>query len=67
MQRADPVDVDQTPAQQTEAAAQPTQGPDRIADVDTAIAALVRLLARQAVREHLERLANPELETTDES
>jgi hypothetical protein len=30
------------------------------------IAALVRLLARQAAREHLERLANPETDATDE-
>jgi hypothetical protein len=60
------VKVDQVPAQDTEAA-KPAQNPDRIADVDAAIAALVRLLARQAAREHLERLANPELEATNES
>jgi hypothetical protein len=44
------------------AAARPAQGPDRTADVDAAIAALVRLLARQAAREHLERLAHPDSE-----
>jgi len=60
------VRVDQAPAQDTGAAARPADGPDRTADDDAAIAALVRLLARQAAREHLERLANPELETTDE-
>ena len=54
--------VDQAPAQDTEAAAQPADGADRTADVDAMIAALVRLLARQAAREHLERLANPEPE-----
>ena len=61
------MNVDQAPAQDTEAAARPAQGADRAADVDEMIAALVRLLARQAAREHLERLANPELETTDEA
>jgi hypothetical protein len=61
------VKVDQAPAQGTEATVQPAQGPDRTADVDAAITALVRLLARQAAREHLERLANPKLETSDES
>jgi hypothetical protein len=30
------------------------------------IMALVRLLARQAAREHLHRLAHPETDTTDE-
>jgi hypothetical protein len=59
------VNVDQAPAQ--DIGARPTDGPDRTADVDAAIAALVRLLARQAAREHLERLTNPELETTDEA
>jgi hypothetical protein len=59
--------VDQTPAQDTGAAARPADGPDRTADVDAAITALVRLLARQAARDHLERLANPEPETTNES
>jgi hypothetical protein len=67
MQRSDPVNVDQTSAQDTKAAGQPVQSPGRTADVDAAITALVRLLARQAAREHLERLANPELETTDEA
>jgi hypothetical protein len=61
------VDVDQAPAQETEAAAQPAQGADRAAEANDKIAALVRLLARQAAREHLERLANPELETTNEA
>ena len=59
--------VDQAAAQDTGAAARPADGPDRTADVDAAIAALVRLLARQAAREHLHRLTNPELETTDEA
>jgi hypothetical protein len=61
------VDVDQAPAQGTEAAAQPAQGADRTAELAEKIAALVRLLARQAAREHLQRLANPKLETTNES
>ena len=61
------MNVDQAPAQDTGAAARPVDDADRTADVDAAIAALVRLLARQAAREHLERLANPELETTDEA
>jgi hypothetical protein len=60
------VDVDQAPAQETEAAAQPAQGADRAAEVDEKIAALVRLLARQAAREHLHRLAHPETAATDE-
>ena len=59
--------VDQAPAQDTGAAARPADGPDRTADVDAAIAALVRLLARQAAREHLERQANSNAEEiTDE-
>ena len=59
--------VDQAPAQDTGAAVQPKQGPARTADFDAAITALVRLLARQAAREHLERQANPEAEEiTDE-
>ena len=67
MQRADPVDVDQTSAQDTKAAGQPVQSPGRTADVDAAIAALVRLLAGQAAREYLERLANADAEEiTDE-
>ena len=61
------MNVDQAAAQNTGATARPAAGPDRTADVDAAITALVRLLARQAAREHLERLANPELETTDEA
>ena len=61
-----PVDVDQAPAQETEAAAQPAQRPDRTPDVDAMIDALVRLLARQAAREHLHRLAHPETDPTDE-
>jgi hypothetical protein len=61
------VRFDLAPAQDTGAAARPADGRDRSADVDAAIAALVRLLARQAAREHLERLANPKLETTDEA
>jgi hypothetical protein len=43
------VDVDQAPAQDTGAAVQPAQGPDRTADVDAAITALVRLLARESI------------------
>ena len=68
MQRADPVDVDQTSAQDIKAAGQPVQSSGRTADVDAAISALVRLLARQAAREHLERQSNPEAEeiTDDE-
>jgi hypothetical protein len=58
------VKVDQAPAQGTEATAQPAQGADRAAEVDEKIAALVRLLARQAAHEHLERLANPDAEET---
>jgi hypothetical protein len=61
------VKVDQAPAQGTEAAAQPAQGADRAAEVDEKITALVRLLARQAAREHLHRLAHPDSEEpTDE-
>jgi hypothetical protein len=59
--------VDQAPAKDTRAALRPADRPDRAADVDAVIAALVRLLARQAAREHLERLANPDAgEITDE-
>jgi hypothetical protein len=58
------VKVDQAPAQDIVAAARPADGPGRTADVDVAIAALVCLLARQAAREHLERLANPDAEET---
>ena len=57
--------VDQAPAQDTEQA-QPVQGPDRTPEVDAAIMALVRLLARQAAREHLHRLAHPETDATNE-
>jgi hypothetical protein len=57
------VRVDQASAQDTAAAAQPAQGPDRAADVDAMLVAIVKLLARQAAREHLERLAE---ETIDE-
>jgi hypothetical protein len=60
------VEIDQAPAQETEAAAQPAQGADRAAEVDEKIAVLVRLLARQAAREHLHRLAHPETDATDE-
>ena len=60
------MDVDQAAAQETEAAAQPADGPDRAAAVDEKIGALVRLLARQAAREHLHRLAHPEMDQTDE-
>ena len=60
--------VEQAPARVTGAAAQPAQGPDRATDVDAAIAALVRLLARQAAREYLERQANADAgDTTDET
>ena len=59
--------VDQAPAQDTGAAGQPVQGPDRTPDVDAALNVLVRLLARQAAREYLERLANSDAkEITDE-
>jgi hypothetical protein len=62
------VRVDQAPAQDTGAAARPANGRDRTADVDEKIAVLVRLLARQAAREHLERLANRHAEEiTDEA
>jgi hypothetical protein len=60
------VKVDLAPAQGTEAAVQPAHGLDRTADVDEMISALVRLLARQAAREHLHRLAHPETDATDE-
>jgi hypothetical protein len=66
MQRTDGVKVDQAPAKDTEAAARPADGPDRAAEVEEKIAALVRLLARQAAREHLHRLAHPETDATDE-
>ena len=49
--------VDQAPAQVTGAAGQPVQGPDRTPDVEAALNALVRLLARQVAREYLERQA----------
>jgi len=62
------VKVDQGPAQQTEAAVQPAQSPDRAAEVDAKIAALVRLLPRQAARKHLHRLAHPDAgDTTNET
>jgi hypothetical protein len=61
------VKVDQAPAQDTGAAAQLVDGADRKADVDAAITALIRLLARQAAREHLQRQADPDAEEiTDE-
>jgi hypothetical protein len=61
------VKIDHASAQDTGAPARPADGPDRAANVDEMIAALVRLLARQAAREHLERLANPDAEEiTDE-
>jgi hypothetical protein len=61
------VKVDQALAQDTGAAAEPPQGTDRAADVDAAIAALVRLLARQAARDYLHRLAHRDArDTTDE-
>ena len=56
------VKVGQAPAQSSEAAAPPAQGPDRAPAVDEMINGLVRLLARQAAREHLERLARPNSE-----
>jgi hypothetical protein len=60
------VKVDQAPVQGTEAA-QPAQGADRAAEIDEKIGAHVRLLARQAAREHLHRLAHPDSEEpTDE-
>ena len=58
--------VDRAPAQDTGAAVQPAQGAICTADVDAAIRALVRLLARQAAREYLEQLANADAkENTD--
>jgi hypothetical protein len=61
------VRVDHAPPQEPGAAARPAHGPDRTPDVDAALDALVRLLARQAAREHLERLVNPDTEDiTDE-
>jgi hypothetical protein len=61
------VTVNQAPAQDIVAAAPPAHGPDRTADVDAALDALVCLLARQVAREHLERLADPDAEEpTDE-
>jgi hypothetical protein len=61
------VKIDQAPAQDTGAAVQPTQGPDRAAEVDAMLDAIVRLLARQAAREYLEQLANSDAEEiTDE-
>jgi hypothetical protein len=56
------VTFDQAPARDTGAAARPVDGAARTAEVDAAIAALVRLLARQAAREHLERQTNPDAE-----
>jgi hypothetical protein len=61
------VKVDQAPARDTGAAARPVDGAVRTADADAALAALVRLLARQAAREYLERQASPDAEEiTDE-
>jgi hypothetical protein len=61
------VKVDQAPAQDTDTAAEPADGAARAADVDAMIDALVRLLARQAAREYLERQASPDAEEiTDE-
>jgi len=62
------VKFDQATAQDTGVAAQPADRADRTPDVNAAIDALVRLLARQAAREQLERLANPDAEeiTDDE-
>jgi hypothetical protein len=54
--------VDQAPAQDTEAAAQPADAPALAPDLDAMVDALVRLLARQAAREHLERLGGPNAE-----
>jgi hypothetical protein len=56
------VKADQAPGQSTEAAAQPAKGPDRTPDLDAMIDALVKLLAHQAARQHLHRLANPDPE-----
>ena len=59
--------VDQAPAQDTEVAGQPAQRPDSTPDVDEMLSALVRLLARQAAREYLERQGSPDAEeVTDE-
>jgi hypothetical protein len=62
--------ADQAPKQKTKAAAQPVQrlaqSPNRTPDIHPQVAALVRLLARQAAREYLHRPAHPETDTTDE-
>jgi hypothetical protein len=61
------VRVDHAPAQDTGAAARPVHGPDPRPDVDAMLVAIVKLLARQAAREYLERQANPDAEEiTDE-
>jgi hypothetical protein len=57
--------VDRASVRNNEAAAQPAQG--RAPDVDAMLNALVRLLARQAAREHLHRLAHPETGTIDDT
>lgn len=62
MQGTGRVTVDQATAQVTKAAGQSVQCPDRTADVGAALAAIVRLLARQAAREHLARQPNPDAE-----
>ena len=59
--------ADQAPVRDTGTAARPAHGSDPRPDVDAMLVAIVKLLARQAAREHLERLANLELETTDEA
>jgi hypothetical protein len=58
------VKVDQAAARDTRAAARPAHGSDPRPDVDAMLVAIVKLLARQAAREHLERLANPDGEET---
>jgi hypothetical protein len=57
--------VDRASVRNNEAVAQPAQR--RAPDADAMIDALVRLLARQAAREHLHRLAHPEADTTDDN
>jgi hypothetical protein len=58
------VKADQAPVRDTGKAARPAHDSDPRPDVDAMLVAIVKLLARQAAREHLERLANPDGEET---
>jgi hypothetical protein len=61
------VKADQAPVRDTGTAARPAHGSDPRPDVDAMLVAIVKLLARQAAREHLEHLATPDPEEiTDE-